>query len=156
MTLSIPKTGSASVNLSNGSLVLWYQRSIRFWTLQQLNKAGDQIGPNNMGHGCGGSEASYHHHREDAVAEMEEIVARDVVTLDADGLSGDAPGAAPVTIEVDGRKLVLPRALMSSVLTFAYNRGCEKADVEKDDLGRAWLVNFVEDINKLSRFVASR
>lgn len=81
MTLSIPKTGSATVKLMKGSLVLWYQRSIRMWTLQQLNEAGDQIGPVHMGHGCYNSEASYHHNRQDAVDEMEEIVLAEQVAL---------------------------------------------------------------------------
>lgn len=75
MNNSIPKRGPATVKLSNGSLELWYNRDIRFWTLQQLDAEGNQIGPNR---GKYDSEASYHHHREDAVNEMNEIIANDL------------------------------------------------------------------------------
>lgn len=166
---SIPKRGPCKIKLCNGNyLDLWYNSEIRFWTLQELDAVGNQIGPNRR-YADGPSEASYHHHRQWAVDEMNEIIARENAkadaileklmadeTLDADGLKGDAPGAAPVKIEVDGRTLVMPRALMTTIVTFAYNRACDKADNELDDLGHAWLVNFTGDIHKLGKFVKSR
>lgn len=155
MTLSIPKTGSASVKFSNGSLVLWYQRSIRLWTLQQLNESGDQIGPNGNGT-CYGSEASYHHRREDAVAEIEEILAADKTVLDAEALKGDAPGARAVTVEVDGRKLVMPRALFMSMMTFASNRANYILDTETNEVSREWLNEFVRHCWKASDVIGSR
>jgi hypothetical protein len=159
MTNSIPKRGPAVVKLSNGdTLDLWYDGNpgVRCWVLAQKDSEGNQIGPGYEG------SAEYSHSREEAVNSMEQIIRKvDAIqahnaVLDAEALKGDAPGAAPVTIEVDGRKLVLPRALMTSIVTFAYNRGCEKADAEQDDLGRAWLVNFVEDVHKLGEFIKSR
>jgi hypothetical protein len=68
MTNSIPKRGPVVVKLSNGSLDLWYNRDIRFWILQQKDAEGNQIT----------DEASYHHNRDEAVAEMKTLILADL------------------------------------------------------------------------------
>lgn len=59
------------------------------------------------------------------------------VLVDQDGLYGDGPGAAVVTIEVDGRRLQLPRSTFIGILTSASNRAGEKMDEPEAVYGRA-------------------
>jgi surface antigen len=69
---SIPKRGPAVVKLSSGeTLDLWYDRGCRSWVLQQKDVEGNQIGP------AYGNGASYCYNREDAVHEMEQIMAKE-------------------------------------------------------------------------------
>lgn len=48
------------------------------------------------------------------------------IVVDQDGLYGDGPGAHVVTIEVDGRKLQMPRSTFIGMITSASNRAGEK------------------------------
>lgn len=58
------------------------------------------------------------------------------VLVDQDGLYGDGPGAAVVTIEVDGRKLQLPRSTLINILNSAGNRVGEKLATPEVEHGR--------------------
>ena len=82
MTNSIPKRGPATIKLSNGSLELFYIReTTRMWVVQQLDAEGNQIGPE------ANKTALYVHSREDAVAEMEAIIAADQLVIVDDVLN---------------------------------------------------------------------
>lgn len=83
------------------------------------------------------------------------------VLVDQDGLYGDGPGAAVVTIEVDGRRLQLPRSTLINILNSAGNRASAerlKMEVKTRDMNyevdhRYWadLESFCEQINKFAR-----
>lgn len=79
------------------------------------------------------------------------------VLVNHDGLFGDAPGTAVVTVEVDGRKLQMPRSLLMDMATFAGNRAAEKAEEQRailSDAKRTQLArdNALSDIEWLKAF----
>lgn len=89
-----------------------------------------------------------------------------------EALSGDAPGAVPVTIIVDGRELVIPRMYLLFILNKAHLHASGElakyddaeqffgAPSEKSRAalreGREWQENICDITNKLSDFVRSR
>lgn len=79
----------------------------------------------------------------------------DNVVLKPEALEGDAPGADVVTVEVDGRKLRMPRMLMLDILIAAEVRCSDMSDKCAVQGVEDWYGDMVKHVRTTRRFVRS-
>lgn len=132
--MKIRSRGPVLVTLKNGNqLDLWYDRNIRLWTLQVKDPAGNQIGPGSKG------EAEHYYHRQDAVDDIQNLVATD----EAEPVTATGPAAATAwdahtekTLREDMAKAQAAVDRCESALD-AYFRPKVKAALEAGDVALA-------------------